>query len=238
MQKTKLNINRNLLLFIVTMTAYFLAGNAIYSEVKCTGTACSSIPQNYLNQFTQLDGNFRNQYLNVVTDSMLKSALMSNTGSGLIGAGAINRVQIGAGASVGAVKEGDITVTSGDITFPKMPAGGVGIAPYAMGAVNLGWLFKKGPSEDGDKRSFLHRFNIYGHGLAKHYDIEPDSHSKTKTTKGEIFSKNYGAMVRFQIIRDFYTKFYMFGFTGLSIGAGFNSQEFHLTLESTEKKPP
>ncbi len=209
------------------------------AQVYCNGTLCSIIPSNYLSQFNGLAGSFQNQYMGPLSDSLTKAALLSNSNTGLIGNGHINRFELGAGISGALVKGGDITVRYNDIELPNMPNAGIGISPFVMAGINLGFLFGNGQS-DQDNKNFLHRFSIYGHGINRTEDLQ--DYVKSKPTQNQMTGKlsvnSGGLMIRFQILQERYTRLDMFGFTGLNIGVGYNEQNFHMDINYRETKSP
>ncbi|EMO25748.1 hypothetical protein LEP1GSC170_4564, partial [Leptospira interrogans serovar Bataviae str. HAI135] len=103
----------------------------------------------------------------------------------------------------------------GGITLLNLPNGGASLAPTLMAGVNLGWLTGSGPADQKDKdekggegRSFLHRINIFAHGFQGKLD-QGDLKELNDQSDQYKFSGNYnsfGATVRFQLIRERYTR--------------------------------
>ncbi len=232
-----MNKFRNYLALIIIVTAGNLT--KLEAQVYCNGNLCNLIPSNYLGQLNGLGSAFQSQYMGPLTDSLTQAAILTNSNTGLIGRGHVNRFEGGVGLSGAVVQGGDINVMYGGMELPKMPNVGIGVSPFVMGAVNLGFLFGKGQS-DQDERTFLHRFSLYGHGINK--TINLDDYVKSNSSKSQMDGKlsvnSSGIMVRFQLIQESYTRLNMFGFTGLTVGVGYNEQNFHLDMSYREKKSP
>lgn len=223
----------------------------VYAKVTCTGQACSIIPQQYISQFDNLDNSFQNQYLIPVMQSMIESAILTNNNSSMIGSGYVNRFQVGAGLSTGYIKKDDITVNYGDTSIPKLPNAGISVAPTIMGSFNFGWLAGKGGSlqsktNDSDRdeddeeeanNNYLHRFNIFFHGMKAGYnttDVKA-AYSNRPEISGGLNVESFGAMLRYQAIEPKISNFAFINFTGLSIGVGYNVQNFNMEINHQPK---
>ncbi|MBE7410807.1 MAG: hypothetical protein L6Q54_11845 [Leptospiraceae bacterium] len=234
-------MKKSKLYFIIVFTVISINFSKLEAQVYCNGASCNIIPSTYLNQLNGLGGTFQNQYIGALSDSMTKAALLSNSNTGLIGRGHVNRFEIGAGISGALVKGGDITVRYNDIELPPMPNAGIGVSPFVMGGVNLGFLFGQGQSDQsGDDSTFLHRISLYGHGINRTEDLEDYVKSKPGKfqTHGKLAVNSRGLMLRFQLLKEKYSRMNMFGFTGLNIGIGYNEQNFQMSLTYQEVKSP
>ncbi len=215
--------------------------SSLLAQVECTGAACAMIPSNISSQFNGLENEIRTKYLNEVVNSMEDAALLTTINSSMMGSGTINRFQIGGGVSAAGVKNEDIQIQYGGITLPNLPNGGASLAPTLMAGVNLGWLTGNGPADQKEKedgkdsnegRSFLHRINLYVHGFQGKLD-QGDLKALNDQSEQYKFSGNYnsfGATVRFQLIKERYTRLDFFGFTGLSLGLGFHRKTEEMNL--------
>ncbi|RHX90700.1 Lsa36 family surface (lipo)protein [Leptospira stimsonii] len=223
---------------ILPILILFIAGlvpaGSLFSQVTCTGQACTIIPSNITSQFNGLENEVRTKYLNEVVKSMADSALLTNINSSMMGPGTINRFQVGAGVSAAGTKNDDIQIQYAGINLPNLPNGGASISPSFMAGVNLGWLTANGPSDqDEEKRNFLHRINIYVHGFQGNLgqgDLRSASSSASNDYKFAGNFNSFGATVRFQLLKERYTRLDLFGFTGLSLGLGFHSKTEELSL--------
>ncbi len=254
MLETLIHIPSNLLnsfIYLITFLLLLYFSPSLSAKVGCSGVACDVIPQKYTSQFDNLDAAFQSQYLQPVMQSMIEAAVISNNSGGMIGPGYVNRFQVGAGLGGGYVKKDDITVAYGDMRVPKLPNVGVSAAPTVMAAVNLGWLLGKGGSlqpgkdlgkpnsdedddddEDEDNKSYLHRFNFYFHGMKADYkttDVKAAYGNKPELSGG-IKVESFGAMLRYQVIEPKISNASLFGFSGISLGVGYNMQNFVMDL--------
>ncbi|AXR68747.1 Lsa36 family surface (lipo)protein [Leptospira mayottensis] len=227
--------------------AGFIPANSLFAQVGCTGNACAIIPGNVSSQFNGLEGEIRTKYLNEVVESMGDAALLTTLNSSMMGSGSVNRFQIGAGMSAAGVKNEDIQIQYAGITLPNLPNGGASLSPTLMAGVNLGWLTMNGPANQKDRenkddegKSFLHRINIYAHGFQGKLD-QGDLKGLNDQSDQYKFSTNYnsfGATVRFQLIRERYTRLDFFGFTGLSLGIGFHRKIEEMNLNYAPAQIP
>ncbi|MBP9886413.1 MAG: hypothetical protein KBF93_08950 [Leptospiraceae bacterium] len=255
----KLQIIPKFLKFIYTLLfccVLFLFTPSLFAKVTCTGEACNVLPQKYIAEFDKLDSAFQSQYLQPVMQSMIEAAVISNNSSGMIGVGYVNRFQVGAGLGAGYVLKEDITVTHADIKIPKLPNAGIAATPTVMFAFNLGWLLGKGPSlqakpekikkvnrdnfeeededeDEDDGTSILHRFNFYFHGMKANYyttsDVKAAYGSKPEFAGGFALN-SFGVMLRYQLIEPKISIFDLIGFSGVSVGLGYNSQKFSVDV--------
>ncbi|MBL0265567.1 MAG: hypothetical protein IPQ05_17295 [Leptospiraceae bacterium] len=250
------------LLYLALISFLPYLNNSLSAKVTCTGPACDAIPQKYISQFDNIDATFQSQYLQPVMQSMIQASVISNNGSGMIGAGYVNRFQVGVGLGAGYVRKEDITVSYGDVGIPKLPNVGVSAAPTVMGAVNLGWLLGKGGSlhptkdlnenksnvedddddddEEDDNRKYFHRFNFYFHGMKANYqttDVKAAYNNKPEVSGG-IKLESFGIMLRYQIIEPKISSFSFFGFSGISAGVGYNMQNFVMDLNHQPRTNP
>ncbi|EKR98957.1 hypothetical protein LEP1GSC125_2081 [Leptospira mayottensis 200901122] len=227
--------------------AGFIPANSLFAQVGCTGNACAIIPGNVSSQFNGLEREIRTKYLNEVVESMGDAALLTTLNSSMMGSGSVNRFQIGAGMSAAGVKNEDIQIQYAGITLPNLPNGGASLSPTLMAGVNLGWLTMNGPANQKDRenkddegKSFLHRINIYAHGFQGKLD-QGDLKGLNDQSDQYKFSTNYnsfGATVRFQLIRERYTRLDFFGFTGLSLGIGFHRKIEEMNLNYAPAQIP
>ncbi|MGJ4746530.1 Lsa36 family surface (lipo)protein [Leptospira sp. SA-E8] len=229
---------------ILASSLYFIPVSSAEAQVTCLPPAsgnnvCNLIPASTVAQFNGLEETIRKEYLNELTKSMADASVLANINSSMMGPGTINRFQIGGGLGVAGVKKDDINIQYGDIAIPKFPNVGASINPGVMAGVNLGWLLGQGAShkpdddEKNSSRSFLHRINIYAHGFQGNIsngDIKSlsDSTSKDLSMAGNVNS--FGVTVRFQIMKERYTRLDFFGFTGLSLGVGFHRKWEEITM--------
>lgn len=234
-------VGRILPILILSFAGLTVPAGSLTAQVTCTGKACTIIPSNISSQFNGLENEIRTKYLNEVVKSMSDAALLTTINSSMMGPGTINRFQIGAGASAAGVKNQDVQIQYAGITLPNLPNGGASITPTLMAGVNLGWLLMQGQAdqkekEDDDKdaggRSFLHRINIYVHGFQGKLD-QGDLRSLNNQSDQYRFSgvyNSFGATVRFQLIKERYTRLDFFGFTGLSLGIGFHRKTEEMNM--------
>ncbi|AOP33861.1 hypothetical protein A0128_08405 [Leptospira tipperaryensis] len=219
---------------LILSIAGLVPAGSLFSQVTCTGQACSVIPSSITSQFNGLENEVRTKYLNEVVKSMADSALLTNINSSMMGPGTINRFQVGAGISGAGTKNDDIQIQYAGINLPNLPNGGASISPSFMAGVNLGWLTANGPSDqEEEKRSFLHRINIYVHGFQGKLgqgDLRSANSSASNDFKLAGNFNSFGATVRFQLIKERYTRLDFFGFTGLSLGLGFHSKTEELSM--------
>ncbi|WP_426554218.1 Lsa36 family surface (lipo)protein [Leptospira interrogans serovar Pomona] len=232
-------------ILVFSFIGFLTPANSLIAQIECSGAACTVIPSNISSQFNGLEYEIHTKYLNEVVDSMEDAALLTTINSSMMGNGSINRFQVGAGLSAAGVKNDDIQIQYGGITLPNLPNGGASLAPTLMAGVNLGWLTGNGPADQKDKdekddggRSFLHRINIFAHGFQGKLD-QGDLKELNDQSDQYKFSGNYnsfGATVRFQLIRERYTRLDFFGFTGLSLGLGFHrkTEEMNLGYSPTQ----
>jgi hypothetical protein len=236
-------------IYLITFFGLSYISPDLSAKVTCSGVACDVIPQKYISQFDNLDASLQSQYLQPVMQSMIEAAVISNNNSGMIGTGYVNRFQIGAGLGGGYVKKDDITVNYADVRMPKLPNVGIAATPTIMGAVNIGWLLGKGSSlqpgkdlgktnpdeeendnddEDEDNKSYLHRFNFYFHGMKANYQTTEmkAAYGNKPELSGGIKVESFGAMLRYQVIEPKISTFSLIGFSGISIGVGYNMQNF------------
>lgn len=202
-------------ILVFSFVGFLTPTNSLIAQIECSGAACAIIPSNISSQFNGLEYEIRTKYLNEVVDSMEDAALLTTINSSMMGNGSINRFQLGAGLSAAGVKNDDIQIQYGGITLPNLPNGGASLAPTLMAGVNLGWLTGSGPADqkdkdekDGEGRSFLHRINIFAHGFQGKLD-QGDLKELNDQSDQYKFSGNYnsfGATVRFQLIRERYTR--------------------------------
>ncbi|TGK05501.1 hypothetical protein EHQ53_17895 [Leptospira langatensis] len=222
---------RSAAFIILGVNLYFFNFSPVQAQVTCTpptsgNNVCSIIPASTYAEFNGLEQKIRTDYLNEITKSMADSAVLSNLNASMMGPGTINRFQVGAGVTLAGVKRDDINIQYQDISIPKLPNAGASLNTSAMAGVNLGWLLGNGASDqDAEARSFLHRINIYAHGFQGKIgqgDLRSVSSSVSNdlTVNGSINS--FGATVRFQLLRERYTRLDFFGFTGLNLGIGFH----------------
>lgn len=238
---------------ILASSLYFFPVSSAEAQVSCLPPAsgnnvCTLIPASTAAQFNGLEETIRKEYLNELTKSMADAAVLANINASMMGPGTVNRFQVGAGLGVAGVQKDDINIQYGDIAIPKFPNVGASINPGFMVGVNLGWLLGQGPADqpdanDKDKnssgRSFLHRINIYGHGFQGNIgagdlkSLTDSASSKDLRLAGNVNS--FGVTVRFQILRERYTRLDFFGFTGLSLGIGFHRkwEEINLGYQPT-----
>ncbi|TGK01104.1 hypothetical protein EHO59_12175 [Leptospira semungkisensis] len=236
---------RGTALIILGANLYLFDFSSLQAQVTCTpppsgNNVCTFIPPATVAEFNGLEQKIRTDYLNEVTKSMADSAVLSNLNASMMGPGTVNRFQVGGGVTLAGVKRNDINIQYQDINIPTLPNAGASLNMGAMAAVNLGWLLGKGPadqpdapSDSGQGRSFLHRINIYGHGFQGKIgqgDLRSvaSSVSNDLTVNGSINS--FGATVRFQLLRERYTRLDFFGFTGLSLGIGFHRTSEDMNL--------
>ncbi|MBM9502127.1 hypothetical protein JWG44_17860 [Leptospira sp. 201903071] len=226
-------LGRILPILILSIAGLVPAGS-LFSQVTCTGQACSVIPVSITSQFNGLENEVRTKYLNEVVKSMADSALLTNINSSMMGPGTINRFQVGAGISAAGIKNEDIQIQYAGINLPNLPNGGASISPSFMAGVNLGWLTMNGPSDqEEEKRSFLHRINIYVHGFQGSLgqgDLRTANASAAEDFKLAGNFNSFGATVRFQLLKERYTRLDFFGFTGLSLGLGFHNKTEELSM--------
>ncbi|MCG6167764.1 hypothetical protein LFX25_07990 [Leptospira sp. FAT2] len=226
------SVGRILPILILSFAGMVPAGS-LTAQVTCTGQACTIIPSSISSQFNGLENEIRTKYLNEVVKSMADAALLTTINSSMMGPGTINRFQIGGGISAAGVKNEDIQIQYAGVTLPNLPNGGASLSPTLMAGVNLGWLTGNGPSDqEEEKRSFLHRINIYVHGFQGKLD-QGDLRNLNNQTDQYRISGNYnsfGATVRFQLIKERYTRLDFFGFTGLSLGLGFHRKTEEMSL--------
>ncbi|RHX93321.1 hypothetical protein DLM76_14655 [Leptospira yasudae] len=226
------SVGRILPILILSFAGLVPAGS-LTAQVTCTGQACTIIPSSISSQFNGLENEIRTKYLNEVVKSMADAALLTTINSSMMGPGTINRFQIGGGVSAAGVKNEDIQIQYAGVTLPNLPNGGASLSPTLMAGVNLGWLTGNGPSDqEEEKRSFLHRINIYVHGFQGNLN-QGDLRNLNNQTDQYRISGNYnsfGATVRFQLIKERYTRLDFFGFTGLSLGLGFHRKTEEMSL--------
>ncbi|TGL73480.1 Lsa36 family surface (lipo)protein [Leptospira yasudae] len=226
------SVGRILPILILSFAGLVPAGS-LTAQVTCTGKACTIIPSSISSQFNGLENEIRTKYLNEVVKSMADAALLTTINSSMMGPGTINRFQIGGGVSAAGVKNEDIQIQYAGVTLPNLPNGGASLSPTLMAGVNLGWLTGSGPSDqEEEKRSFLHRINIYVHGFQGNLN-QGDLRNLNNQTDQYRISGNYnsfGATVRFQLIKERYTRLDFFGFTGLSLGLGFHRKTEEMSL--------
>lgn len=230
---------------ILPFFIYFYPSQKAEAQITCTppssgNSVCDFIPAATYAEFNGLEQTIRTQYLNELTKSMADAAVLANINSSMMGPGKVNRFQIGLGLSVAGTKKDDVNIQHSDISLPKFPNVGASINPSVMVGVNLGWLFGNGPSDQPDQssdpasgRSFLHRINIFAHGFQGAIgsgDLRnlSDTASKDLNIGGTINS--FGATVRFQLVRERYTRLDFFGFTGISLGVGFHRKWEEVSL--------
>lgn len=234
MNTCRKSVRGRILPILILFIAGLVPAGSLFSQVTCTGQACTIIPSNITSQFNGLENEVRTKYLNEVVKSMADSALLTNINSSMMGPGTINRFQVGAGVSAAGTKNDDIQIQYAGINLPNLPNGGASISPSFMAGVNLGWLTANGPSDqDEEKRNFLHRINIYVHGFQGNLG-QGDLRSATSSASNDYkFAGNFnsfGATVRFQLLKERYTRLDLFGFTGLSLGLGFHSKTEELSM--------
>lgn len=253
LEKTKNSSMEFTLKRFVFVILFFIFFNTqtISAKVACSGIACDTIPQKYTSQFTNLDVALQTQYMQPVLKSMIEASVISNNSAGMIGAGYANRFQIGVGMGGGYVKKDDITISYADTNIPKLPNVGIATTPTIMGAVNIGWLLGKGGSlqpgkdlgkthpddddddeEDEDNKSYLHRFNLYFHGMKGNYkttDVKAAYNNKPELSGG-IKSESFGVMLRYQVVEPKIAAASLLGFSGISVGVGYNVQNFVMDL--------
>ncbi|EKR62928.1 hypothetical protein LEP1GSC036_2510 [Leptospira weilii str. 2006001853] len=226
--------------------AGLIPASSLFAQVDCKGDACAVIPGNVSSQFNGLENEIRTKYLNEVVESMGDAALLTTLNSSMMGSGSVNRFQIGAGMSASGTKNEDIQIQYAGITLPNLPNGGASLSPTLMAGVNLGWLTMNGPADQKGKEnknegeSFLHRINIYAHGFQGKLD-QGDLRGLNAQSDQYKFSTNYnsfGATVRFQLIRERYTRLDFFGFTGLSLGIGFHRKTEDMNLNYAPAQIP
>jgi hypothetical protein len=268
-QKIKL-INSNLLkLFLYSLlflfSLFFLPD--LYSKTTCEGSTCHLLPQKYRTELDNIDTALRFQYLEPVMQSIVESAIISNHANSLIGAGYVNRFQIGAGIGAGGVKKNEINYSYGDIYIPKLPNFGISASPSVMGAINIGWLMGHGPSLDAKKKNtevnetnekkendseekeneeekdphhFLHRFNLYVHGMRAGYNLSEmkAAYGDKPELSGGVRAQNFGATIRFNLLEPYFTPLGLFGFTGISIGLGYHYQSLAFDLSHQPRQNP
>ncbi|RHX79193.1 Lsa36 family surface (lipo)protein [Leptospira yasudae] len=226
------SVGRILPILILSFAGLVPAGS-LTAQVTCTGQACTIIPSSISSQFNGLENEIRTKYLNEVVKSMADAALLTTINSSMMGPGTINRFQIGGGVSAAGVKNEDVQIQYAGVTLPNLPNGGASLSPTLMAGVNLGWLTGNGPSDqEEEKRSFLHRINIYVHGFQGNLN-QGDLRNLNNQTDQYRISGNYnsfGATVRFQLIKERYTRLDFFGFTGLSLGLGFHRKTEEMSL--------
>ncbi|HMV45161.1 MAG TPA: hypothetical protein PK079_14105 [Leptospiraceae bacterium] len=216
----------------------------VFSTATCVGQACNVIPQKYLSEFSNLDSTFQTQYLIPVMESMIESGIIINNNSSMIGSGYVNRFQLGSGLSASYIKKDDITINYGDITIPKLPNAGIASAPTIMGAINLGWFIGKGDAlqqrneddddenEDVDNKNYLHRFNLFFHGMNVGYnttDVKAAYINKPEIS-GSIQVQSIGAILRYHIIEPKISSYSLISFSGLSLGIGYNAQRLNMQI--------
>ncbi|TGK06253.1 hypothetical protein EHO60_16860 [Leptospira fletcheri] len=245
---------KNVLRRCVKAIAFVILGVSVYSfpfsglqaQITCTppltgNNVCTMIPSNIQSDFNGLALSIQTQYLNQVTKSMADSAVMSNISASMMGPGTVNRFQIGGGLGVAGVKHNDITVSYNGTTLPNFPNVGASVNPSLMLAVNLGWLFGKGQADQPDRsadvpdsqRSFLHRLNLYVHGFQGNIGSGDLKTLTNQANNGVHLNGNFnnaGVTLRFQLLRERYTRLDFFGFTGLSLGVGFHRQSENVSL--------
>lgn len=258
------NILKLIIYFIFYLFSIFFLPD-IFSKTTCDGPTCNLLPAKYRNEFNNIDTALRFQYLEPVMNSMVESAIISNYANSLMGAGYINRFQIGAGVGIGAVKKNDINFSYGDIYIPKLPNFGVSASPSVMAAVNLGWLFGHGPSldakkkpekndddekkdseldekdkEEEDPHHFLHRFNIYLHGMRAGYNLSEmkAAYGDKPELSGGVRAENAGLTIRYNLIEPQFALFKTFGFTGVSLGLGYHYQALAFDLSHQPRQNP
>ncbi|PJZ55196.1 Lsa36 family surface (lipo)protein [Leptospira adleri] len=234
MNTCRKSVKGRILPILILFIAGLVPAGSLLSQVTCTGQACTIIPSNITSQFNGLENEVRTKYLNEVVKSMADSALLTNINASMMGPGTINRFQVGAGVSAAGTKNDDIQIHYAGINLPNLPNGGASISPSFMAGVNLGWLTANGPSDqEEEKRSFLHRINLYVHGFQGSLG-QGDLRSATSSSSNDYkFAGNFnsfGATVRFQLLKERYTRLDLFGFTGLSLGLGFHSKTEDLSL--------
>lgn len=234
MNTCRKSVKGRILPILILFIAGLVPAGSLFSQVTCTGQACTIIPSNITSQFNGLENEVRTKYLNEVVKSMADSALLTNINSSMMGPGTINRFQVGAGVSAAGTKNDDIQIQYAGINLPNLPNGGASISPSFMAGVNLGWLTANGPSDQEDeKRSFLHRINLYVHGFQGSLgqgDLRSATSSSSNDYKLAGNFNSFGATVRFQLLKERYTRLDLFGFTGLSLGLGFHSKTEDLSM--------
>ncbi|XDD51678.1 hypothetical protein AB3N59_08085 [Leptospira sp. WS92.C1] len=242
-----MNTCRNLLMgklipILILSFAGLVPTSSLFAQVTCTGAACSVIPNNVSSQFNGLENEIRTKYLDPVVRSMVDSAVLTTINSSMMGPGTINRFQIGAGVSGAGIKNEDIQIQYAGINLPNLPNGGASLSPSLMAGVNLGWLAMQGQSNQPDEnRSFLHRINIFVHGYQGNLG-QGDLKSLTGEGGNDFRLagnfNSFGATVRFQLLKERYTRWDLFGFTGLSLGVGFHRKTEELSLGYTPSQFP
>ncbi len=263
-------INGNIIKLFIYSILYFFSLfflPDLFSKTTCEGATCNVLPTKYRTDLNNLDLAIRFQYLEPVLNSMVESAIISNHTNSLIGAGYVNRFQIGAGVGLAGVKKNDINFSYGDIYIPKLPNFGVSASPSIMAAVNLGWLFGHGASleikkksknneddennnsaseekkeneEDSDSHHFLHRFNLYIHGMRAGYNLSEmkAGFGDKPELSGGVKAENAGLTIRFSLIEPKFVLLSFFGFTGISVGLGYHYQALAFDLSHQPRQNP
>lgn len=263
MLKIEIFIQKWKTVFLIFLSfAILLSSPSVSAKTTCSGEVCTTIPQKYISDLDNIDAAFDSQYLQPVFQSMVEASVISNNNSGMIGVGYVNRFQVGAGLGAGFVKKDDINVVYKDVNIPKLPNVGIAAAPTAMFAFNLGWLLGKGPylnptsekkvkknpeleddeeEDEEEERSILHRFNFYFHGMKANYYTTSDmkaAYGNKPELSGALNVESFGAMMRFQLIEPKISNFDLIGFSGVSIGIGYNMQNLGFDISHQARTNP
>ena len=179
----------------------------------------TTIPQKYISDLDNIDAAFDSQYMQPVFQSMVEASVISNNNSGMIGVGYVNRFQIGAGLGAGFVKKDDINVVYKDVNIPELEE----------------------DEEEEEERSILHRFNFYFHGMKANYYTTSDvkaAYGNKPELSGALSVESFGAMMRFQLIEPKISTLDLIGFSGVSIGVGYNMQNLGFDINHQSRTNP
>lgn len=204
------------------------------AEVTCTGTVCTILPADILQQLNQMDKAIQTQYTDKLIRTMTEAAVIANINSTMIGTGVVERFQIGGGITLAGQKKQDIDVGVGSLVFRQLPNVGAAVSPNINLAFNLGWISGHGPADtDIEYSHFLHRFNVYLHGFQYSFnqedikDVIKKQDDKIDLT-GDI--SNYGFTIRYHLLPGYSDGMGLFEFSGVSMGVGLHYQKQALSL--------
>ncbi len=224
-------MKQSLSIAFVLAFAFFLPVRSVEAQFTCTGTVCRLLPSDFTSPLNSTFAQIQTQYLNEVMKTNTEAAFLANLGANNMGTGVVRRIQVGTSLSAAAYQKSDITIQSDTFRIPALPNVGANLVPAITVDLNPGWLLGY------NDRHWSRRFGIFLHGMR--FGMGSDALQRFNSNDNidaRIAIKNYGGMIRYQLVEKEGFLANLITWNGLNVGLGHHFSETDFNLKYSEDR--